>query len=63
MPLWRSARARIRSALTGERLVAALGDVAGHDVHAAAMMGQIRTAARAFAQISVGSVIRRHSAG
>jgi serine phosphatase RsbU (regulator of sigma subunit)/anti-sigma regulatory factor (Ser/Thr protein kinase) len=37
--------------LPADRLVVVLGDVSGHDVHAAAMMGQIRAAVRAFAQI------------
>ncbi|WP_203940406.1 SpoIIE family protein phosphatase [Spirilliplanes yamanashiensis] len=35
--------------LTDGRLAVALGDVAGHDVHAAALMGQVRAALRALA--------------
>ncbi|WP_326559588.1 SpoIIE family protein phosphatase [Micromonospora sp. NBC_01796] len=35
--------------LSGGRLAVVLGDVAGHDVHAAAMMGQVRAALRALA--------------
>jgi anti-sigma regulatory factor (Ser/Thr protein kinase) len=35
--------------LTDGRLALALGDVAGHDVHAAALMGQVRAALRALA--------------
>lgn len=37
--------------VAGDRLAVVLGDVAGHDVRAAALMGQIRAAVRAFAQI------------
>jgi serine phosphatase RsbU (regulator of sigma subunit)/anti-sigma regulatory factor (Ser/Thr protein kinase) len=36
--------------LPGDQLAVVLGDVAGHDVHAAALMGQVRAAVRAFAQ-------------
>ncbi|MFK3984125.1 SpoIIE family protein phosphatase [Micromonospora sp. NPDC050397] len=35
--------------LDGDRLAVVLGDVAGHDVHAAALMGQVRAALRALA--------------
>ncbi|WP_329109163.1 SpoIIE family protein phosphatase [Micromonospora sp. NBC_01699] len=35
--------------LSGGRLAVVLGDVAGHDVHAAALMGQVRAALRALA--------------
>jgi serine phosphatase RsbU (regulator of sigma subunit)/anti-sigma regulatory factor (Ser/Thr protein kinase) len=35
--------------LPGGRLAVVLGDVAGHDVHAAALMGQVRAALRALA--------------
>jgi serine phosphatase RsbU (regulator of sigma subunit)/anti-sigma regulatory factor (Ser/Thr protein kinase) len=38
-------------AVAGDRMAIVLGDVAGHDVRAAAFMGQIRAAVRAFAQI------------
>lgn len=43
------------------RLAVALGDVAGHDVRAAAIMGQVRNAVRAYAleDARPGSVLRR----
>ena len=36
-------------ALGGERVVLVIGDVAGHGLDAASLMGQLRTAVRAYA--------------
>ena len=47
--------------LPDEHIAIVLGDVAGHDVHAAALMGQIRAAVRAFTQTDPAPhVVLRH---
>ncbi|MBB0246762.1 SpoIIE family protein phosphatase, partial [Streptomyces alkaliphilus] len=50
--------------LPGGRLAAVVGDVQGHDTHAAAVMGQLRTVLRAYAAEGhePGAVVQRASA-
>jgi PAS domain S-box-containing protein len=43
-------------ALSGHRVAFAVGDVMGHDLHAAANMGQLRTAMRTLAQLDLEPV-------
>ncbi len=42
--------------LSGHRVALAVGDVMGHDIHAAANMGQLRTAMRTLAQLDLEPV-------